>query len=256
MPTILSAIWQYAKAVVVAFVKPVEKVSSLSQGALAVLGTLGSSAIVTAIAEQLSGTIMRHIGLHQYLVAPAAFLVAFFLIAPFAAWWAKQRRVDELEGRLTPRFDVGFEPDHEGLFDNTPRPEIFVRGYIQSETDSELEDCRVNITRISVNRNGKWDPLVTFTLPCWWATKHADGVVESVPPRQKYPFNIAYVYQGSPYLHPTSGIAAPGVVTKLTENNTYRFLVSVHAKGAPGKELEIEIDWKSGLAITAKRIFP
>ncbi len=188
--------------------------------------------------------------------------VSFAFYTSFRVWRTERLRADKLADRLAPKFEIDFQPTADGIFKTHVTyiqsggmvPEIFIRGYIESQTDDRLDRCRARITEISVLKNGQWEMLTDSPLPLWWATKNPDGVEETVSGKEKCYFNIAMVRQGQDWLHPTSEIVSPGITKQLPPNQRYRFRVSVDAQGAVGRHLEVEIDWKTDLNVTAKRI--
>jgi hypothetical protein len=191
----------------------------------------------------------------QVLSVAAAAL--FFFYAAFLVWRTDYRRANELDARLKPKFRVGFEPNSDGIF-RTPayggHSTIFIRGYVESQTEAHLHECTARITKISVYENNQWVMKTDASLPCWWASQDESGDKETVPPGEKCYFNIARVHQGVDRLIPTARIVAQGVWDQLPTNGRFKFRITVSARDAPTRDLEIEIDWKSNLNIAAKRI--
>jgi hypothetical protein len=184
---------------------------------------------------------------------------SFFFYAAFILWRTERDKTAALEKRLEPKFKVGFEPNPDGLF-RTPayggHPTIFVRGYIESQTEATLHACSARITKISVYENGEWVIKTDASLPCWWASQDESGDKETVAPGEKCYFNIARVHEGFDKLIPTARIVSQGVWDQLPTNGRFRFRITVSAQDTPVRDLEVEIDWQSNLNISAKRILP
>jgi hypothetical protein len=107
--------------------------------------------------------------------------------------------------------------------------------------------------QVAVLDANHWREITQAPMPCKWAQFSKFAAATIVQPKGKAWFDIAFVSQGDDRLRLHNDSTPHGVQDELQENRRYRFRITVDAQSAPVDHLEIEVDWKTNLDVSAKR---